>query len=40
MWTPTAWARLVWYRDPHFRGRAGDPPAVPTLAVQVERHAA
>ncbi|OYX02288.1 MAG: hypothetical protein B7Z14_03885 [Bosea sp. 32-68-6] len=32
--------RLVWYRDPHFRDRAGEPPAVPILAVRVERDAA
>jgi type IV secretory pathway TraG/TraD family ATPase VirD4 len=32
--------RLVWYRDRCFRNRAADPPAIPTLAVTVERDAA
>jgi type IV secretion system protein VirD4 len=32
--------RLVWYRDPWFRRKAGDPPAMPSLDVQVERDAA
>jgi type IV secretion system protein VirD4 len=32
--------RLVWYRDPHFRDRAGKSPDVPTLAVRVERDSA
>jgi type IV secretion system protein VirD4 len=32
--------RLVWYRDPWFRRQAGDPPAVPTLGVDVERDTA
>jgi type IV secretion system protein VirD4 len=32
--------RLVWYRDPWFRHRAGEPPALPRLEVAVERDTA
>ena len=32
--------RLVWYRDPWFRHRAGEPPALPRLEVVVERDVA
>jgi type IV secretory pathway TraG/TraD family ATPase VirD4 len=29
--------RLVWYRDPWFRRRAGEPPEMPPLDARVER---